>query len=35
MPIDRIEDRNGRIDYWKTSDQKQRWLARPLQTAMG
>ena len=26
----RIEDRTGKIDYWKTSDQKQRWLATAL-----
>jgi transposase-like protein len=25
-----IEQRTGKIDYWKTSDQKQRWLASAL-----
>ena len=25
-----IEQRTGKIDYWKNSDQKQRWLASAL-----
>ncbi|MDR7460491.1 MAG: hypothetical protein QN139_11955, partial [Armatimonadota bacterium] len=25
-----VEQRTGKVDYWKTSDQKQRWLATAL-----
>ncbi len=25
-----VEQRTGKVDFWKTSDQKQRWLATAL-----
>ena len=30
MALTRVEDRTAKVDHWRTSDQKQRWLATAL-----